>query len=134
MRADIITKLKAKREALDHQIASHKPLAHSVVINKIRAYATEHDMTEDDLFPGRYDPTADPVPEPKRNFRRPYPDFRYEDTLGYTFIADLKEQRFQLDEELRAIRREAIERAWNFIAEYRLTKGDIFSAPDQKAK
>ena len=129
MRADVITKLKAKREALDHQIASHKPLAYSVAINKIRAYATEHDMTEDDLFPGRYDPTADPVPEPMRNFRRPHSDFHYEDTFGYTFIADLKEQRFQIDEELRTIRREAIERAWNFIAEYRLTKEDIFPNP-----
>lgn len=107
MRADVITKLKAKREALDHQIASHKPLAHSVVINKIRAYAAEHNMTEDDLFPGPYDPTEDPVPEPMRNFRRPHSNFHYEDTFGYTFIADLKEQRFQLDEELRAIRREA---------------------------
>ena len=129
MRADVITKLKAKREALDHQIASHKPLAYSVVINKIRAYAAEHDMTEDDLFPGPYDPTEDPVPEPMRNFRLPHSDFHYEDTFGYTFIADLKEQRFQLDEELRAIRREAIERAWNFIAEYRLTKEHIFSNP-----
>lgn len=130
MHADAITKLKAKRKALDHQIASHKPLAHSVAINKVRAYATEHGMTEDDLFPGRYDPNADPVREPIRNFRRtPFSDFHYEDTFGYTFIADLKEQRFELDGELRAIQQEAVKRACNFIAEYKLTKEDIFANP-----
>jgi len=130
MDADAITKLTAKREALDHQIASHKPLARIAAVNKVRAFVTKLGMTEDDLFPLRYDLTAAPVPEPIRDFpQTPFSNFHYEDTFGYTPIADLKEKRFQLDEELRAIQREAIERARNFIFEYKLTKEDIFANP-----
>lgn len=137
MHEDILTKLKAERDALDRRIADHKPLAYSVAVDKIRAYVTEHGMTEADLFPAPFDATADPVPDaqPIRDFSRtPFSDFRYEDTLGYTFIGDLKEQRYELDRRLRAIQREAVKRARNFIHEYDLAKEDIFHAPGQEAK
>lgn len=129
-----ITELKAKRDALDKRIANHQPLTHSAAVKKVRIYANEHDMAEDDLFPTPFDMTASPMPdrEPMRNFRRPaFSNFCYEDTFGYIFIADLKEQRYELDKELRSIRREAVERARNFIGEYDLSKEDIFPAPYQ---
>lgn len=135
MREDILTKLKAKRDAVDQRIANHKPLSRSAAVNKVRSYATERGMTQDDLFPVPFDPYADfdhkPVPEFEET---PFRDFRYEDTFGYTFIDDLKEQRDEIDAEIYAIQREAIQRVRAFIHEYDLTKEDIFPKPDQEAE
>ena len=129
MNTHTITELKAKRDALGKRIANHQPLAHSAAVNKVRAFATERSMTEDDLFPALIDPDADIPPDPMPNFEHtPFSDFRYEDTFGYTFMVDLKEQRDKLDAELHAIQCEAIERARAFIREYNLTKEDIYSA------
>jgi len=135
MREDTLTKLKAKRDALDQRIANHKPLSHSAAVNKVRFYATERGMTRDDLFPVPIDPYADPGYEPTPEFEEtPFRDFRYEDTFGYTFIGDLKEQRDEIDGEIYAIQREAIQRARAFIQEYDLTEEDIFPESDQEAK
>src|SRR5471030_882216 len=136
MSTHTITELKAKRDALDKRIANHQPLRHSAAVNKVRAFATERGMTEGDLFPAPIDPDADPYaftddepwPDPDH---APFPEFFYEDTFGYTFIGDLKEQRDKLDAELYAIQREAIERVRAFIREYKLTKEDIFPMPCQ---
>lgn len=129
-----ITELKAKRDALDKRIANHLPLTHSAAVNKVRAFATERGMTEADLFPAPIDPDADPHafaedgewPDPEYV---PFPEFLYPDTFSYTFIEDLKEQRDELDAEIYAIQREAIERARAFIREYSLTKEDIYPTP-----
>jgi len=137
MHDDIRTKLKAERDDLDQRIADHKPLAHSVAVKKVRAYAAEYDMTEDDLFPPPFDLTSDPVPdrEPRRNFRRtPYSNFRYEDTLGYAFIGDLKERRYEIDIKLYEVQREAVERPINFIAEYSIAKEEIFHSINKRPK
>jgi hypothetical protein len=135
-----ITELKAQLDAINKRIANHEPLAHSAAINKVRAYATEHGMTEDDLFPVQIDPYADqysdlgcdPGPDPDYT---DFSEFIYDDTFGYTFIKDLKQQRDEIDAEisclLRAIRCEAIERARAFIREYNLTKKDIYPTPCQ---
>ena len=129
MNTHTITELKAKRDALGKRIANHQPLAHSAAVNKVRAFATERSITEDDLFPALIDQDTDIPPGPMPDFEyMPLPDFRYEDTFGYTFIADLKDQRAKLDAELYAIQREAIERVRAFIREYNLTKEDIYSA------
>lgn len=140
MREYTLTELKAKRDAIDKRIANHEPLAHSAAINKVRAYSTERGMTEDDLFPAPIDPYADPYAatvydmEPDFEYT-PFPEFSYKDTFGYTFIADLKQQRDVLDAEissvLRTIQLEAIERARAFIREYNLTKEDIYPTPCQ---
>lgn len=127
MRDNLLTKLKEKRDALDQRIANHKPLAHSAAINKARAYATENGMTEHDLFPTPSDPDAEFGHEPTPDFQQtPFADFHYEDTFGYTFIDHLKEQRDELDGEIYAIQREAIERVRAFIREYKLTKDDLY--------
>lgn len=130
MREDTLTKLKAKRDALDQRIANHKPLSHSAAVNKVRSYATERGMTRADLFPVPVDPYFDPGYEPTPEFEdTPFRDFRYEDTFGYTFIGDLKEQRDEIDAEICAMQREAIQRARAFIQEYDLTEEDIFPEP-----
>jgi hypothetical protein len=135
MREDTLTKLKAKRDALDQRIANHKPLSHSAAVNKVRSYAIERGMTQDDLFPAPIDPYANPGHEPTPEFEEtPFQYFRFEDTFGYTFIGDLKEQRDEIHAEICAIQREAIQRARAFIHEYDLTKEDIFPKPDQAAK
>ncbi|WP_296000056.1 hypothetical protein [Rugamonas sp.] len=126
-----ITELKAKRDALDKRIANHQPLAHSAAVNKVCAFATERGMTEDDLFPAPIDPDADPYAFIEDESGRdpeyePFPEFIYQDTFGYTFMADLKEQHDKLDAELQAIQHEAIERVRTFISEYKLTKEDIY--------
>lgn len=134
MREDTLTKLKAKRDALEQRIANHKPLSHSAAVNKVRSYAIERGMSQDDLFPVPIDPYADPGHERTPEFEEtPFRDFRYEDTFGYTFIGDLKEQRDEIDAEIYAIQREAIQRARAFIQEYDLTEEDIFPEPDQEA-
>src|SRR5471032_1314223 len=138
MSTHTITELKAKRDALDQRIANHQPLAHSAAVDKVRAYAADCGMTEDDLFPAPIDPDTDPHafaedsewPDPEYV---PFPEFVYPDTFGYTFIEDLKEQRGVLDAEIYAIQREAVERARAFIREYRLTKADIYPT-SSKAK
>jgi len=126
-----ITELEAKRDALDKRIANHQPLAHSAAVNKVRTFATGRGMTEDDLFPVPIDPDADPYAFIEDESGRdpecePLPEFIYQDTFGYTFMADLKEQRDKLDAELQAIQHEAIERVRAFIKEYKLTKKDIY--------
>jgi hypothetical protein len=134
MSTHTITELKAKRDAIDQRIANHQPLTHSAAVNKLRAYATERGMTEDDLFAAPIDPDIGPHafaedgewPDPEYV---PFPDFIYPDTFGYTFIEDLKEQRDVLDAEIYAIQREAVQRARTFIREYSLTKEDIYPTP-----
>lgn len=136
MREYSLSELKAQRDAIDKRIAGHKPLLLPVAIKKVRTYATEHGMTEDDLFPPREDPNADPyASDIDMNDPRddpdyfPFPKFHYEDTFGYTFIEDLKIQRAKVLSEIRSIRREAIGRARAFIHEYKLTKEDICPNP-----
>jgi hypothetical protein len=132
-----ITELKAKRDALDKRIANHQPLSHIAAVNKVVAFATGRGMTQEDLFPTPIDPDVGPYAikhEPEPYFEdTPFADFRYHDTFGYTFIADLKEQRDDIDGEifcvLRAVHREAIERVRAFIREYKLSKEDIYPAP-----
>lgn len=133
-----IKELKAQREAIEKRIASHVPLAHGAAVEKVRAFAAKHQMTEDDLFPGPVDPDADPYAasdhDMEPDFEKTlFPDFRFKDTFGYTFIADLKQQRDQLDVaisyEIAKIQREAIERVRAFIDEYHLTKADIYRPP-----
>lgn len=132
-----ITELKAKRNAIEKRIASHAPLPHGAAVEKVRAFAAKREMTEDDLFPAPVDPDADPYTAPDDDMehyfeKTPFSDFRFKDTFGYTFIADLKQQRDQLDNaisrETAEIQREAIERVRAFIAEYHLTKADIYPA------
>jgi len=134
MREDSISKLKAKRDALAQRIANHQPLANSVALTKVCTYATEHGMTELDLFPidpydePAYDPYSGPKDDPGPDYDyTPFPEFLYPDTFGYIFIEDLKQQRNELDNELRAIQRETVARARAFIREYNLKKEDIFS-------
>lgn len=110
--------LKARLEAITRQIEDHKPLPRSFAIKKLRAYATEYSMTEEDLFPtpveveDHYLYSEDGVrPNNYINFS----EFEYEDTLDYTFIEDLKQQRGRIDTKLRAIRAESITRAYAFI-------------------
>lgn len=137
----VLTKLKAKRDALEQRITNHKPLARSVAVNKVRAFATERGLTEDDLFPAPIDPDADFEDEPTPDFEhdsqpdfdeRYFPEFSYGDGFGYTFLEELKQWRDELDAEISEIEREAIERARAFIDEYKLTKEDVFPTRDQK--
>lgn len=102
-----LIELKAQRDAIDKRIANHEPLALSAAINKVLAYATERGMTEDDLFPAPIDPDADPGCDPWPDFEcPPFPTFCFNDTFGYTFIADLKEQRDQLEAKISGALRE----------------------------
>lgn len=136
MSKSTLSELKEKRNALNEKITNHKPFERSAAISKVRTYATEQDMTEDDLFPAPTDPYADFVhaPESEPDFDKIlFSEFRYTDTFSYTFIADLEEQRDKLDEEIRAIHREAIQRVRAFISEYKLTKRDIYPTPQRKA-
>jgi hypothetical protein len=132
------TKLKARREAINRQIEDHKPLPRSFAIKKLRAYAIEYGMTEEDLFP-----TPVEVEDPYLySGDSSWPDFdyidfsefEYEDTLDYTFIEDLKQQRASIDAKLRAIRAEATTRAHAFIEEYDLAKDDIYPVPRHAKK
>jgi len=126
-------KLKARLEAITRQIEDHKPLPRSFAIKKLRAYATEYSMTEEDLFPTPVE-VEDPYLYSEDGVRSNFNDinfseFEYEDTLDYTFIEDLKQQHGRIDAKLRAIRAEAITRASAFIEEYDLAKDDIYPAP-----
>jgi hypothetical protein len=136
MRDYPLSELKAKRDAIDKQIADHEPLSLPVAIKKVCAYATEHSMTEDDLFPPPKDPNADPYAvdiRPDDSWEDPdyvpFPEFRHPDTFGYIFIEDLRIQREKLHRVIRSIRWEAIGRARAFIREYNLTKKDICPTP-----
>lgn len=129
-----ITELKAKRDALDKRISNYPSLKRSAAVDKLCTYATAHDMTEDDLFPVLIDLDMHPHAfDDDREWRDPeyvpFPEFSYPDTFGYTFIEDLKEQRDELDAQIYAIRREAVQRARAFIREYRLTPKDIYPMP-----
>lgn len=129
----ILTKLKAERDALDQRIANFKPLAHGAAVDKVRAFATERGLTEDDLFPAPIDPDADFEHDPMPGFDESYfPEFSYEDAFGYIFLEELKKWRDELNAEIYEIERESIERARAFIAEYKLTKESIFPARDQE--
>jgi len=129
----IFTKLKARREAINQQIKDHRPLPRSFAIKKLRAYAIEYGMTEEDLFPTPVE-VEDPYLysgdglEPDFDYID-FSEFEYEDTFDYTFIEDLKQQRATIDSKLRAIRDEAITRAHAFIEEYALAKDEIYPAP-----
>lgn len=129
-----LAKLQVMRDALEERIANHEPLSYDAAVEKVRAFATEREMTEDDLFPVPIDRNAAPVdvmPSWHDEIEEtPFSDFCYKDTFGYTFIADLKEQQEAVDSairiRLRAIQYEAIERVRAFIKEYNLTKEDIY--------
>ena len=138
MRDRPLSELKAKRDAIDQRIADHEPLSLPVALAKVRAYATEHGMTEKELFPPPKDPNADPYAidiRPDESYDAPdyvpFPEFRHPDTFGYIFIEDLRIQREELHSVIRSIRWEAIERARAFIREYDLTKKDICPTPCQ---
>lgn len=129
----ILTKLKAERDALDQRIANYKPLARSAAVDKVRAFATERGLTQDNFFPAPIDSEADFEHDPTPGFdERYFPEFSYEDAFGYIFLEELKKWRDELDAEIYEIKRESIERAHAFIAEYALTKEDIFPIRDQE--
>lgn len=137
----VLTKLKAKRDALDQRIANHQPLARSVAVDKVLAFVAEHGLTEADLFPAPIDPDGDFQDKLTPTFgydsppdfdERYFPEFSYEDAFGYTFLEELKKWRDELDAEIFEIERETIERARAFIDEYKLTKEEVFPTRDQK--
>lgn len=137
MPSDTLIKLKARRDALNQRIEEYTPLPRTAAIKKLRAYIVEYTMTEDDLFPVLMDTDDFSVPcgpdgwEPDANYTD-FSELVYEDTFGYTFLEDLKQQRDELDSTLRAIRREAITRALAFIYEYNLEKDDVYPLPRRK--
>lgn len=136
MREYSLSELKAKRDAIDKRIADHEPLSLPVALAKVCAYATEHGITENDLFPPRNDLNANSYAVTMNNSCYDpdsdlFPEFHYQDTFGYTFIVDLKIQRAELNRKIQDIRCEAIGRARAFIHEYNLTKKDICPTLDQ---
>lgn len=137
MLSDTFTKLMARRDALDQRIEDHTPLPRKAAIKKLRAYIVEYAMTEGDLFPVPIDPddtTALYSPDewdPDHNYTD-FSELVYEDTFGYTFLEDLKQQRDELDSQLREIRREAITRARAFIYEYELEKDEVYPLPHRE--
>jgi hypothetical protein len=130
--------LKAELAAATKRITDHKPLQKKVAIEKVRTFAAECGLTEDDLFAIRNEweddlpPQTEPYWEPT-----PFADFCHPDTFGYTFIAELEEQRDAIRSKIASLERErrneAIERVRAFIKEYKLTKEDIYGSPT-KAK
>jgi len=125
----MLTKLKAERDALNERIANFEPLVYSVAVKKLRTYIAEHGMAEEELFPTYYETNSDyeTVPEsPPEFWEERFRGFKHEDTFGYTFIRDLMDQRDGLDWEIEVLRREAVERAREFIREYKLTEKDVF--------
>jgi len=127
------TKLLAARDALDRKIEAHKPLPRDAAIKKLRAYAIEYEMTEDDLFPipGEVDdPCSAGWDGEEPDFSVPdFSEFEYPNTLGYTLLEEMQQQRNEIDSQLRAVRREAIMWAQLFISEYDLAEEDIYPPP-----
>jgi len=125
----MLTELMAERDALNERIANFKPLTHSLAVKKLHTYVAKYTMTAEELFPTHYQADTDyeTAPEMPPDFwEEGIPEFEYEDTFGYTLIAVLKAQRNELNAEIHAIRREALERARAFIREYDFYEEDVF--------